>query len=84
MIMVIYIRKRIKQHKSRTYVYFELVRAFRDPQNKKKIRQVFLAHLGKKSNVQANLERYKEESSGSYSIERLMKVMEKEIKNFPE
>jgi len=78
--MVIYIRKRIKYYKNKTYVYFELVKAFRDPQNKKKVRQIFLVHLGIKNRVQANLERYKEESCGRYSTDRLIKRIEGGLK----
>lgn len=74
------VRKRIKQHKGKSYEYFELVKTYRDPGNKAKVIQKFVAHLGKKAQVKANLERYRQEASGHYDPDRLIKKMGKELK----
>ena len=74
------IRTRLKKYKNKTYKYFELVNTHRDSSNKKKVISDFKCHLGKdKAQIKANLERYKQESSGKYSVERLARAVEKQL-----
>ena len=74
------IRTRIKKYKDKTYKYFELVHTHRDSNNKKKVISDFKCHLGKdKAEIRQKLERYKQEVAGRFSVERLAKVVEKQL-----
>ena len=78
--MAVCIRTRLKKYKSKTYRYFELVKTYRDPNNKKRVISEFKCHLGSsQEQIKAKLERYKQESAGHYNVERLVKKAEKEI-----
>lgn len=74
------IRTKLKRYKDKTYKYFELVQTYRDPNNKKRVVSEFKCHLGKdKAEIRQKLERYKQEAAGRFSVERLAKVVEKQL-----
>ena len=74
------IRTKIKKYKNTTYKYFELVHTYRDPNNKKRVVSEFKCHLGKdKAEIRQKLERYKQEATGRFSVERIAKTVEKEL-----
>ena len=74
------IRTRLKNYKDKTYKYFELVDTHRDPNNKKRVVSEFKCHLGKdKAEIRQKLQRYKQEAAGRFSVERLAKVVEKQL-----
>jgi len=75
------IRKKRKKYKNSSYLYFELVKTYRDPKDKTKVKSKFLCHLGKdKKSIKEKLERFKAETSGQYSSERLLREIEQEMK----
>ena len=79
------IRKKKKKYKNKVYQYYELVKTYRDPNNKKRVISDFKAHLGKdRDQIKGKLERYKQESTGHYSPDRLMKSVERGMKEFEE
>ena len=74
------IRTKLKKYKDKTYKYFELVDTHRDPNNKKRVVSEFKCHLGKdKAEIRQKLQRYKQEAAGRFSVERLAKVVEKQL-----
>ena len=76
------IRSKKKTYKGKTYQYYELVKTYRDPNNKKRVVSDFKAHLGKdRQKIKEKLDQYKQKAIGKYSAELLIKMLEKELKN---
>ncbi len=64
----------------KVYVYFELVKTYRNPKNKDKVCQVFVKHLGNDpALIREKLLEYRSEAQGQYSVERLVKVLERDL-----
>ncbi|MFC1587498.1 hypothetical protein ACFL54_04225 [Planctomycetota bacterium] len=67
--------------KGNVYVYFELVKTYRDPSDKKIVRSKFLKHLGKdRDGIQEKLNEFKLEMKGHFTAERLLKILNRQLK----